>query len=158
MIETQVIGEDVVAQELGAMMRRARDFRTVWKRFGDVFRQHNRAQFGTQGLQGGKPWAPLSPAYAAWKVKVVGPQNILEFSGRLKRSLTGTRMAIEHYTPVAAEYGTDVEYAVHHQYGAPRANLPKRPPLAVTLPLRAELRRLAGEHVAGKWRSAADKL
>ena len=79
-------------------------------------RTATRAQFDTEGAEGGDPWAPLSPPYKAWKdrqfgkaidfntrlaaargrrltgaalTKALGAQNkILQFTGDMKRAFT----------------------------------------------------------------------
>lgn len=43
-----------------------------------------RDQWSTSGAAGGEPWAPLSPAYAAWKARHRPGRGILYFDGDLR--------------------------------------------------------------------------
>lgn len=58
----------------------------------------------------GKPWAPLK--------RRVG--RILSKTGRLRRSFS------MKFHASGFRIGTNVKYAKHHQFGAPRANIPPR--------------------------------
>lgn len=135
---------------LRAMRRRSLDMAPALRDVGDLLRLHFKAQFLTEGLQGGKKWAPLTPKYAAWKLKKVGPQRILRLHGDLEKSFTNKPMGVEEVGPREARFGSDVRYAVFHQFGAPRANLVARPPVVVTQALQAEVNRLLIEHVVGR--------
>ncbi|HEX5782342.1 MAG TPA: phage virion morphogenesis protein [Solirubrobacteraceae bacterium] len=144
-----VTGDEELLAALRAMRRRALDMSPALRDVGDLLRLHFKAQFATEGAQGGKKWAPLTPKYAAWKLKRVGPQPILQFSGDLVKSFTSKPMAVEEVGPREARFGSDVRYAVFHQFGAPRANLVARPPIVVTHGLQAEVNRLLIEHIVG---------
>jgi phage gpG-like protein len=149
-VGVDVIGDEKVNTMLLAMRARAKNFEPALRQIGDVLRLHNAAQFATEGMQGGKKWDPLSPKYAAWKLKQVGPRPILQFTGRLMEDLTGSPMAIEHYTADSAEWGTDAPYAVFHQSKAPRTQLPRRPFLVVTEALQFEAKRILADYVVGE--------
>lgn len=67
----------------------------------------------------GGPWPPVSKPYALWKSKQgKSPENILVFSGELRKSIVGRATNNE------ASVGTNIEYASRHQFG--EGNLPKR--------------------------------
>lgn len=53
---------------------------------------------------------------------------LLRASGALERSITqdGDPNSVKVLTKKSLVIGTQVEYGVHHQYGAPKANLPMR--------------------------------
>jgi phage gpG-like protein len=53
---------------------------------------------------------------------------LLRASGRLERSITqdGSPDAIKILTKQSLIIGTSVEYGIHHQFGAPKANVPMR--------------------------------
>lgn len=68
-------------------------------------------------------WKPLSPAYAAWKVRHYGQKPILQRTGTLVRSLTWQNGAvgpggIAEMSETRAAFGTRVPYAIYHQLGA----------------------------------------
>lgn len=109
------------------------DFRPFWNTtlaprfFDDV-----QTNFDREGkLVGG--WAPLSPAYRAWKRQHYPGRKILERTLRLRRSLMwhGGRFSpgggrgnlgpggIYRPTPFDVTLGTSVPYAHYHQQGAP---------------------------------------
>lgn len=144
----EILGDELVKNMLDGMMDRARNLIPAWRRFAGVLRRHNRAQFLTQGVQGGRPWKPLEPHYAAWKLKRYGPKLILQREGDLMEDLTGTPMGVERYFPQMAEFGTDVDYATFHDTGT--RYMPARKPLVVTPGLRSELERLVSDHVVGE--------
>jgi len=82
-------------------------------------------------------WAPLSPRYAARKAKLRPGRPILQFDGTLYASLRGVADGsgpdtVRLIYPKRAEIGTMVSYAIHHQFGAPRAGLPRRSPEQLT--------------------------
>lgn len=140
-----VLGDAQVKAKLDVLRARVHNLIPAWREFARVLRRHNRAQFLTQGLQGGKPWAPLSPAYAAWKLAHYGPRLVLQRSGDLMEDLTGTPMGVERYTPRAAEFGTDIDYAKFHDTGT--RYMPARKPMVTTPGLRRELNRVVAAHL-----------
>lgn len=143
----QVLGDEQVKAKLDAMFARVRNLIPAWREFAKVLRRHNRAQFLTQGLQGGAPWAPLEPRYAAWKLKRYGPKLILQRTGDLMEDLTGNPMGIERYLPNMAEFGTNIDYSTFHDTGT--RYMPARKPMVVTPGLRSELDRLVGDYIVG---------
>lgn len=144
-VTLRVLGVARVKRELRRMRRRARDLRPPFRAFSDVLRLHNEAVFQTEGAFAGKRWAPLTPAYAAWKFRAVGALPILQLEGDLKRSLTNKPMDIERVNKLRAEFGTRDRKAVWHQFGT--RHMPARPPVTVTKPLIHELERLVADHI-----------
>lgn len=141
----QILGDDVLSEHLRIMQSRARSMRRPLTKFGSRLRRHNRAQFRTKGLAGGTPWAPLSPAYAAYKLRAVGPKPLMRFSDDLWKSLTRNPMAVQQIGKQTAEFGTDVDYAEFHQGGT--SKMPARPIVTMTAVLDAELKRLVTDHI-----------
>lgn len=78
----------------------------------------------------GPGWAPLSPAYAAWKQKHAPGKPILELTGALVGAMTGDRGWEQHVTAQSLEAGTNLPYAGAHQTGTKR--MPARPIIAFT--------------------------
>lgn len=106
----------------------------------------------------GRPWAPLSPVTIARRSH--GGTKPLRDTGRLQNSFS------TQITRNSVEYGTNVEYASTHQYGArqgeygrtqrggpiPWGNIPARPMLPVDrLPAiyEREIRRVMMRHIEG---------
>ena len=141
----QILGDELLAEHLRIMQKRAINMRRPLTKFGAVVRRHNRAQWRSKGLAGGAPWAPLSPKYAAWKVKVVGPKPLMRFSDDLWKSLTRNPMGVQDIGWQRAEFGTDVEYAEFHQYGT--RFMPARPIVTTTPLMEKELGRLVSDHI-----------
>lgn len=145
-VDAQVLHDEDLMRELRAMRRRARNLAPAFRRFAESFRRYNESHFATEGVTGlRRRWAPLSPDYAAWKFSVVGDRPILQLTGSLHDSLTGTEMDIEEIGPREATFGTANDVAIFHQRGT--RFMPARPPLVVNQFLIAELERLAAEHV-----------
>ena len=90
------------------------------------------AQFESQGAYGAGGWAPLSPAYAAWKEANYPGRPILVLSGLMKESLTGGGNAytIKQIAPLRLEVGTRISYALKHQQGGGR--VPQRKIISLT--------------------------
>ena len=85
----------------------------------------NREQFDKQGAYYGALWAPLSPAYAAWKAKKYPGQPLMVLTGELRSSLTERPFGIEEITGSRMVVGTGLSYASYHQRGTD--TLPARP-------------------------------
>lgn len=70
-------------------------------------------------------------AYQWAKEKATGLTRgypLLKFSGKLESSITksGDSNTVQTITKKSIVVGTKVPYGIHHQYGAPKANLPMR--------------------------------
>ncbi len=98
--------------------------RPVFDAMADEFGLSMRAQFSQQGAHTGAKWAPLSPAYAAWKSKRYPGKPIMELTGDLKKSLTNRSFGVERITNLGMTVGTDIPYAIYHQRDTPI--MPKR--------------------------------
>ena len=94
-----------------------------------------RGTFSTKGRKSYK-WAPLSPAYAAYKSRVRPGRSLLVFDGDLKRSLTmGAKGSIFSAKARRLVLGSTVPYAVYHQDGTRRGGktrMPARPLFVLT--------------------------
>lgn len=109
------------------LARRSQDVRPAWEEFLDWFAHANRQQFGSRGLRWRTPWKELSPAYLAAKRADGWQADILVRTSTLLRSVADRPLAVERLHPQNLRAGTDVEYAMIHHKGAPRANIPRRP-------------------------------
>jgi len=85
----------------------------------------NTQQFNSRGGYGSGGWAPLSPAYAAWKSKHHPGKPLMELSGDLRDSLTKRPFGIDVIKSDGMVIGTQVSYAPYHQHGTP--TMPARP-------------------------------
>jgi phage gpG-like protein len=142
-----VEGVAQVAADLEEMVARAHDARPAFHHIGDRLALSEREHFASEGASTGAGFSPLSPPYAAFKLRAVGPQPILRFSGRLEDTLTRRPFAVDEETAVSGTWGTNVPYAAFHQRGTSR--MPARPPLRVS---GKELARWAG--VIARWITA----
>jgi phage gpG-like protein len=118
----------VIRNALVESKRRAHDLRPVYERWLPTWLEQNRRVFAAEGLPG--PWAPLSPAYAAWKAKRYPGKSILRRTDRLYESLTQRSPdTVWEITPRTIRFGTRVPYWKYHQTGTRR--MPARPPLVL---------------------------
>lgn len=122
-----VEGEVQVDRTLARFEEAARDARPVWEQLADRFAQLNRRQFDSEGAANSGGWAPLSPAYAAWKARLYPGKPILERSGDLRASLTERPFGIEVIDAGAMALGSGIEYGRYHQAGTDR--MPQRRPV-----------------------------
>lgn len=121
-----VEGETQVDRTLTRFADNIKDARPVWDKLAGRFARLERRQFAGEGTFSGG-WAPLSPAYAAWKARHYPGKPILERTGELKRDLTERPLAIEVLEPGFLLLGTAREYGEFHQRGA--GDLPQRRPI-----------------------------
>jgi phage gpG-like protein len=131
-LELEVYGDVQLARELLRFRDRGMDMTPAFVKVADDFLEIGRQQFGSQGGRSGG-WAPLQPAYLARKIRDGYDPRILHRTLRLRRSLTmSTADSIRRITPEEMFVGSRVPYGVHHQHGAPRANLPRRRPIELS--------------------------
>jgi phage gpG-like protein len=109
------------------MGERAGNVQAAWNVFLDWFAQGNRQQFGTQGKRWRTPWDELKPATVKQKRGLGFTGDILVRETTLQRSITDRPLSFERVGPHDMQAGTTVRYARFHHFGAPRANIPKRP-------------------------------
>lgn len=137
---------------LGKLADQIGDFKKWGAGVAAAFYEVERTVFETEGARIlGRPWAPLSPAYARRKRERWGNQPILVASGRMRESLTepprgsirgkfarlftgGSDDAVLELTRTSLTIGTAVPYSAHHQFARPSKGKPtgrkRRPMLA----------------------------
>lgn len=86
-----VVGDDEAEARIRAAVMRFEDLRPFWPMVTRLFTSWMSRQFETSGAFAGRPWAPLSPAYAAWKSAHGGDKRPLVFSGGLLQAATRTK-------------------------------------------------------------------
>lgn len=119
-------GDQQIDRVLDRMADRVEDASPAFEELADRFAAAESQQFASQGAFGGGGWAPLSPAYAAWKASRF-PGPILVRTGALKGSLTGRPLGVEMIGAQQAVFGTNIPYAGYHQSGT--SKMPARPPV-----------------------------
>ena len=138
LLSFEVIGLDRVLAGLASVQDAVKDLRPFWKDIfapkyfatvQDVFALQGQGR-GAGGRFAGGRWAPLSPAYAAWKRRHFPGRTILVRTGRLRESVkwNGTGLGaggIFEAEPGFAIAGTSVPYGRAHMDG--RSNMPARP-------------------------------
>lgn len=86
------------------------DYRPIWPMIADEFYAEERAQFKSEGGEGGEKWAPLSKGYADWKaVHYPGKEYALEIEeGGEKTGLAAEDMSKLRYVgaQLGVSYGT----------------------------------------------------
>lgn len=129
-----------VTRPLDHYLTGARDFSPVYERFAEYHRRSIERNFAAQGRPG--RWAPLKAATIRERVRLgYGPGPILVRTGKLKR---GFRF---EWGPRSYRVRNVRDYFVHHQFGAPGANIPPRPMLVLLPQDQAEFTRLARKHL-----------
>ena len=87
----------------------------------DIFHQITLSNFGMQGMDRPSEWADLSPAYAK---KVHREAATLNVSGAL---IGAIKVAYAEDASTVSVSSDDIPYALAHQFGNPKGNLPARP-------------------------------
>lgn len=127
----------------------AADMRPAWEALADRFAFVERRQFATEGAYASGGWAPLSPAYAAWKARHYPGQPILRRTDDLFESLTvrpfDEHGGIEVIEPSHMMLGSAVRYGRFHQHGTRR--MPRRRPVELTEAERREWVRIVQRYL-----------
>lgn len=121
-------GDKQVDRKLMRISMKAGDVRPAFRVILDDIRKITKKQFGTEGKHRSGGWEPLKDSTIARKQAAQLDTRIMRATYKLMDSLI-TRMhpeGVQEIKPQEMVFGTKVDYAVHHQHGAPRANLPQR--------------------------------
>lgn len=132
MFELTVHGEQRLYAALDRLSEVASDVREApdgWQPHVDIRLDFQRRHMDTEGAGG---WQPLGEGYAAWKQRQVGDKPILQFSGRMYRSLTeeGAANYVRIEEAQKLSVGTNDPKARYHHTGA--GNLAEREVMKAT--------------------------
>lgn len=111
-----------VDRRLGQLAVFMQDLRPFWPLIVPVVTGWWRSQFATEGAFGGKPWARLSPTYAAQKAIRYPGRGILVATGGLKQAASRPQRS---QTPTSLTLTINDAKLQFHQQGTPR--MPARP-------------------------------
>lgn len=121
-----------IENELSAIRKRLGDIKPLLNEVSRIYYESTMRRFRSHTSPDGQSWKPLKPWTIADKKRlpsIESPYNQLIRTGRLRSAIKirhiegGVRIGLMK---------SDVPYAVHHQYGAPRSNIPQRKFLGVT--------------------------
>lgn len=130
----EIAGEVQLDRGIARFSEACDDYRPIWGVIADDFYAEEKAQFRSEGREGGEAWKALSPEYAGWKEVNFPGKRILERTGDLEASLTRANdpngVRIEERK--ALTLGSRLPYAIYHQSPAPRKRLPRRPEIMLT--------------------------
>uniref|UniRef100_A0A6M3J2S8 Putative tail protein n=1 Tax=viral metagenome TaxID=1070528 RepID=A0A6M3J2S8_9ZZZZ len=120
----EIEGEKRLRAVLQVPIDKIKNLRPVWDLIRDDFAARNQDWLDSEGKGS---FAPLSPAYAAWKEVHFPGMKILQRTRRLYNSLTDVNDADFIYAPekLRVILGTKVRYGRYHQVGTRR--MPRRP-------------------------------
>jgi hypothetical protein len=140
-------GIEQTNRQLHEMQIRAANLIPVWRRVGAIVAAGEKRQYATEGayLNSGHVWAPLSPAYAAWKQRTGHDGGIEVLSGDTRKGLTSRPMDIEEYYPQHAVFGVSGKIAYWQQHGT--RFMPKRTLIAFTKSTRNSANRAIARYV-----------
>ena len=125
---------------LFARLRRAGALAPALRNIGEHLLNTTRARFDTQAAPDGTPWAPLDQRTIRRKKK--NADKILTEEGELRGSLAYRAGSDELLV------GSPEKYAATHQFGDASRNIPARPFLGLSAADRAEIERIARDHLA----------
>jgi phage gpG-like protein len=135
------------AQEFEASIQRFAseidDYREAWDEIGAYMAEVVERRFSSEG----PGWAPLSPAYAAWKQANYGGASILVRTGAMRGS-----MAVQDVSSKSMEFGTSNPYATYHQHGTSR--MPMRRIIELDANDTRNIHRIFARFIAQKARQA----
>lgn len=129
-IAFDVQGERQISVAFQAYAHEVEDMSVPLGRSADVILAHVRENFATEG-KAGQPagWAPLSPAYQAWKAKHYPGRPILVRQGGMKGALLNRALSVT-VLKQRMLYHPPNRYAGYHQTGT--RHMPARPPVRLT--------------------------
>lgn len=153
---------DVDTWQAKRLIRDIKDRASSYKRVFEIARMNlealNAAHFASSGKAptgkavygdgaGGSigkagPWAP----YGSWSSRAGQPVTMVR-SGALMESLTNLRGAPNDIGRSSATFGTNVEYALYHQYGT--SKMPKRPVVFEPTGFANGLAKVTGTYLTG---------
>lgn len=81
-----VTGDKHSEEQIRRLSMQLTDLRGFWPMLVPVVTGWWRQQFETEGAFAGRPWAPLSPAYAAWKSAHAPGKGLLIFAGGIRQA------------------------------------------------------------------------
>lgn len=109
--------DDIQAQakikQIAAQLQHPRKLYGV---LGETLKKIHNRRFKDQKSPDGKPWAALSPQYAAYKAKKGKGNRILKFEGAL------SQRTAYNYDDRGVEFGSTMKYARVHQYGSNKSS------------------------------------
>ncbi len=121
-----------IEQALASLRTRLSDIKPLLNEVSRIYYESTMTRFRSHTSPDGRSWKPLSPRTIADKKRlpsIESPYHQLIRTGKLRSAIKvrhidgGVRIGLMK---------SEVPYAIHHQYGAPRANIPQRKFLGVT--------------------------
>lgn len=128
-IDFKVLGETQLSRSLDRWAGTVVDATPAFAEILNHMKEQVSEQFESEGKRGSGGWAELKESTIEFKTRMGYPLEILHRTLALKYSLTAKGNppgGVATVTPNSLVYGTDIEYAIYHQKGAPRAKLPVR--------------------------------
>ena len=129
----KVPGQQPLAMALQRFAANISDFTTYFNDYLlPAWYAHMEDVYATEGSASGQRWAPLTAAYAAWKIKHFPGMPIGVLSGATMNALTSATDAntILNISKRQMVVGTSMPYALYLQLGTRR--MKARPPLRLT--------------------------
>lgn len=145
-ISFKTSGGDEYVAAIDVIINHISDFTPAWNQITTELEKYEAKTFQSKGSVDGFPeWQPRKREY---------PWPILNKTGLMKGALTQSNGegAIREIHPKFMVFGLDVfdiPYAVFHQYGAPRNNLPQRPVLQVSKQLAVKVIKILQKYISG---------
>jgi len=126
MMTVTTTGLEDVRDRFQAMWARGQDLSPAWEVFLTWWAVGNKEHFASRGARWRTPWKPLAPRTIRDKRAQGWIMDPMVRTTRLRGELVRRPLGVEHITASTVTAGTDIEYAIFHQRGAPRAHLPRR--------------------------------
>lgn len=108
-----------VRKLLQALQQRLGDLRPALNDIGAGLESNIQRRFDAHVDPTGKAWAPWAPSTAKQRAKK-GRGTLMEYTRHLRGSLN------YHADADSVEIGFGMPYAIYHEFGAPKNNLPRR--------------------------------
>jgi phage gpG-like protein len=154
-LRLNLLADGVSLEEIEAELREIRarfgNIRPLLIAVSKIYYESTMERFRSHTDPSGRAWKPLSPKTIEKKKRegsAESPYNQLIFKGKLRAAIK-----VRHVDANSISIGLrreEIPYAVHHQYGAPNANIPQRKFLGVTQRANREVRKVMEAFVKGQ--------
>lgn len=159
-IDFKVLGETQLSRSLDRWANTVIDATPAFAQILNHMKEQVSEQFASEGGRGSGGWAELKPETIDFKSRMGYPLEILHRTLALKYSLTAKGNpdgGVATVGPNSLVYGTEIEYAIYHQKGAPNANLPVRKVIDFTEEDRQSMVKILQTYVIEQSRAAGLK-
>ena len=120
---SEIKGWDILRKELKELYKNVQSTKPIMRDIAIVIQNRVVENFRAKKDSSGSKWVPVSEGYAKYKRKSGRKaSNLLQWDGTLKNSIANGMIVTKN----TAGVGTNVSYAMTHNFGSTKKSIPKR--------------------------------